>query len=482
MDGMPARSLRAVPGLLVFGLLCIGMVLLASPIRCLAQQPRETPLTQLELQSDLMSFADRFHEFLVQASIDPEFHNQSLLFGDHLAILLAAFTIAAGPNPGVGLLDMVVLTTLGRIIYEEHWLKQYGGLVKPYLTALRSLEADIWKIAAKVLTPDEQRELRNLIRAWRQAHPQQVLFAFIRFSDFAGERGTFTVAEAQKARGLFKSVQKATQKIEDVRLLAERGLYLGSRTLLLLGPVGEAWLTEWLRQPELTQLRRDVTQISDAMNRAVELTEQLPTNIRQEREATVADVAKRVTRERQATIQQLMDRVDITLNLLMDRVGDERRQLMHELTSEEAGLIGALTALQQTLAMANTLGTTMQGTVQALDAFAVRSHARLTAADKQTADVNDIRRLVVDVAQTTQHLEGLVQALDRLLVSPGWEQRLPQLLQVLDRVTTEGGDFVTHTLSRSFTYGLALLLVLLLGIVLSGMILIQYAAKRFARG
>jgi hypothetical protein len=88
-------------------------------------------------------------------------------------------TIAASPNPAVGLLDIVVLTTLGRLIYEEHHHKQYGNLVQPVIAALRVLEMDIWRVASKVLTPAEQQELRALIHAWRRQYPAQTAFAYI---------------------------------------------------------------------------------------------------------------------------------------------------------------------------------------------------------------------------------------------------------------------------------------------------------------
>lgn len=41
----------------------------------------------------------------------------------------AAMTIAAEPNPHVALLDMIVLTTPGRRIYEEHYREKYGSLM-----------------------------------------------------------------------------------------------------------------------------------------------------------------------------------------------------------------------------------------------------------------------------------------------------------------------------------------------------------------
>lgn len=466
MNHMLTHALRASSSRVVLGLLCLELALVMNPGIAPAQQPQKSVRTQLELQSELMGFADRFHEFLAQASFDPAFRDTPELFGDHLAIVLAAFTIAAAPNPAVSLLDLIVLTTLERIIYEEHWSKQHGDLVRPYAAAFRNLEADIWAIAANVLTPTEQKDLRALIRTWRRTHPQQVYVAFVRFSDFAQERQTFTVAETQKARGLFKSVQQATQKVEDVRLLAERGIYLATRMLLIAGPVGEAWLTTWLRQPDLTRLRRDVSQVSASVERTVLQVEQLPTHVRQ---------------ERQAAIRQLMDRVDAALNLLMDRVSHERQQLMVDLASQEEGGRGVLTGIQQMLVAGTAFATSAQGAVQALDDFTSRMDARLIAAGKQPADVTDVRGLMVDVSSSAQHLGRLVVELDAFLRSPAWEQHLAQLIQVLNRVEAEGEGIIAFTLKQAFVYGLLLLLGFLITVVLAGGILIRYASSRLAR-
>jgi hypothetical protein len=199
---------------ILLGLFCSGALVLASTTIGMAQESKTPAITQLELQGDLMGFADRLASFLGQVNFDPAFRAQPVLLRDVTFTIMAAFTSAAEPYPGISLLDMVVLTTLTRLIYEEHWQRQFGQLVQPALAAFRALEADIWTIAAKVLTPEEQRDLRALISAWHRVHPQQVFVSSIRFGDFTQESLAFSLAEAKKARGLFKSVQEVAQKVD----------------------------------------------------------------------------------------------------------------------------------------------------------------------------------------------------------------------------------------------------------------------------
>ena len=96
MERMPTRAWLSVSCRFVCGLLGVGLVLLANPMHGFAQRPRKPALTQLELQTELMNFADRFSEFLGQASAAPAFRNTPELYGDHLADALAALRWYSG--------------------------------------------------------------------------------------------------------------------------------------------------------------------------------------------------------------------------------------------------------------------------------------------------------------------------------------------------------------------------------------------------
>lgn len=449
-------------------LVLLSCIFLARITDAAAQASTPSKLTQLQLQSELMSFADRFLAFLGQSVRDPKIRTNPLLLADQLLTITSAATIAASPNPEVGLLDMVVLTTLGRMVYEEHYHKQYGEVVQPVIKVLRGLEIDIWRVASKVLTPAEQQELHDLIRTWRRIHPTQTGFAYIRFSDFAEERQTSTPAESKKASGLFKPVQEATQKVDEIRLLAERGLYLATRMPILFGPILEVWVSRALQRPELVQLRGDVTQLSNALDRAVQQVEQMPDQVNKLRYATIEHLMNRMSVERQAAINQLMD-----------RASTERQALVQDLAGDEAGRRGVLPEVEQTLTAGSTLATTVKGTLEALDTFATHNAERLAAAGKKPPDVADIRALMENVAQAAQRLQDLTESLNTFLLSTGWEQRLPQLLQVLDRTEREGEDFIRYTSARTLFFGLVLLAAFVVSILIAGFILVPYIAKHF---
>jgi hypothetical protein len=82
-------------------------------------------ITEVELQSVLMSYADRFVSIITQAledfeTLNPTPQARHVILSDLVYSQSAVYTIAAEPNPQVGLLDMVAVTTLGRIVYEDN--------------------------------------------------------------------------------------------------------------------------------------------------------------------------------------------------------------------------------------------------------------------------------------------------------------------------------------------------------------------------
>ena len=414
-------------GLMSLLLCCLVVVLTGTAVYGAKErdktQASEYRTTQIELQSELMSFGDRFGAILAQAVVDVEAQTPNpeirlLVRSDYITSVSAAINIAAGPNPEVGLLDMVVLTTLGRMIHEEHWYAKLGAPIKPMLTAFKLLEKDIWLISAKVLTPEEQKELRSLIRNRRRQYPKQLIFSYIRFRDFAAKRHGPGIKQTGKPGGLFKSVDQATQKADEILLLAERGLYLGARMPILANGIAQLWLMQVLMRPEVKQVMADTNKMSEAMNRLANVTEKLPAD------------------------------------------------LLQDLLLEEKGLRGLLADAQKTLTAGNELMASTNSTLKTTSDLVARLGIDQSATNGRPIDM-------VALTGAVEQLNTLVASLGQLLESPGWDQRLPQLLQVLDQTELKGEDFVDHIFIRA----MMLILIFLLGSLLTGL-LYQYMTRR----
>jgi uncharacterized membrane protein len=83
-------------------------------------------MTQEELQAAVISYADRFIAIVGQAAFKFEKElptpEARLIASARKVYSLSAVTeIAAGPNPGAALLDLVVTSTLNRLVWENYW-------------------------------------------------------------------------------------------------------------------------------------------------------------------------------------------------------------------------------------------------------------------------------------------------------------------------------------------------------------------------
>ncbi len=191
-----------------------------------AQDPQA--ITEAALQADLMSYADRYASIAAQAiddveRLEPPPNVRRMVLGDLVFSAAAAFTIAADADPQVALLDMVVMATLGRMIFEDHWLPEHGGYVEPVVVAMTNLEDQAWQIADPILTTTQKAELLERIEAFHIANPELTTFSHLRFADFPSKRASSSL-KATSGGGIFKSVRRMTDQVEQTRMLAERGM------------------------------------------------------------------------------------------------------------------------------------------------------------------------------------------------------------------------------------------------------------------
>jgi hypothetical protein len=225
-------------------------------------------INEAQLQSHMMSFADRFASILDSAiakfeNLNPQGKSRYEVLELMTFSLHQAFLIAGESDPDVALLDMFSMVTLGRIFFEEEGPSRYGKLIVPVIKGYRKAEADIRKVAAIVLSPNQMLDLMKIIRRWRKENPEVKSFPLIRFSNFAADRRESTLTREEDPEGLFESVESASETVEEMRLLAERGMYLATRIPLLSGLFGDLWLTRIMKNPELQKALTDVSQLSE---------------------------------------------------------------------------------------------------------------------------------------------------------------------------------------------------------------------------
>ena len=282
-------------------------------------------LTSAELHAAVMSFADTWASTITEAAgkfaklatmPEARLHAENLKYYP----ILTAFEIAAGPLPGPALLDMLVFVSLMRIVWEEHWYPEvYGEPAKGMVVTLKNLESEIWSIAAKVLTSQQRRDLRDLISQWRKKHTDTVIVYLIRFSDF-GELGRKpSLAEARKPGGLLAPIKEAIQAADEVRVLADRAIYLIVRMQELLSRRAKLTAQDLLTIPEVDKLLTDITGFRKVSERYAELIEKLPLQISDQTNATIDQVMGRVALQSEEIIDHLLQQVAVERHTALEQ-------------------------------------------------------------------------------------------------------------------------------------------------------------------
>jgi hypothetical protein len=414
-------------------------------------------MTEVELQSELMSYADRFASIITGAfedyeTLNPQPQARQVILSDLVYSQSSVYTIAAEPNPQVGLLDMVAVTTLGRIIYEDNMRRKYGKSIEVLAAGFRQMEKDIWSIAAKVLTSEQRGEFRQLILLWRKNNPDKIVYNYLRFSHLAAQRRNSTLVKKVQAGGLFKTVQEVTQQVEETRMLAERGIFLGTRLPLLTGNFAEVWMSQLLVSPETSKILADVHTFSTVSERLAKVAEQLPNQIMKDvsklQKQTVKQVMGEVNLWTDVTLDKVMADVAIEreafISQFMDRMIGEQKNALEALMTEEQQVTGLVTELRKTIEGSNTLLLTVNTLTEKFNVGEPSPEPK----DSKPFDIKEYQDTIAEV--TT-----LVESTNQLVSTVGLEKLLPELVKAIDQVSNEGEEIIDH----SFRQGVLFILI-----------------------
>jgi hypothetical protein len=429
------------------------------------QKQDEYVITAAELQLELMSYADRYASVAAQALDDverlgPPPETRRAIMGDLIYSAAAAFTIAADSDPQLALLDMVVMTTLGRMVFEDYWRPMLGAPTEPVIVWFTQLERDIWEVAAPILDQAQQQELRERIETYRADNPDLGTFSNLRFADFPSKRASSTLKK-KKSGGIFGSVRNITDQVEQTRIMAERAMYLSTRLPLLSGGFADIWVTRLSYNPAVEELREDLHNFALVSDRLATIAEQLPEQISTERNETIEQLVREVTTLRYEAIEHVLQGVT-----------KEREATLQQLIAEEEELGGLLTELRHTLNEANTL-------TGSVDLLAQRFDIGAPTEPGEPAEpfvIEDYRRTIVEAGAVIERLNGLVLSTTELLNSPGADRLVPSLVEAINQAGQTSEDLVDH----SFIRGVLLILFALIGFVIARLCYQWLALRMFA--
>jgi hypothetical protein len=417
-------------------------------------------ITDAVLQADLMSYADRYASIAAQALDDFERREpppdvRRMVMGDLVFSTAAAFTIAADADPQVALLDMVVMATLGRMIFEDYWLPKYGGYVEPVVIAMTELEDQIWQIADPILTTTQKTELLDRIEAFHITNPELTTFSHLRFADFPSKRESSSL-KTTSSGGIFKSVRRMTDQVEQTRMLAERGMYLSTRLPLLGGGFADIWLSRLSFNPAVEDVLDDVSTFAEVSERLAVVAEQLPQTITEERSRTILQLADKVDAERKKAVDQVFV-----------NIARERQLILDQLVAEEQRLTGVITELRTTIEAGNQLTLSVDALAERLDLGGPPDPATVGEPVKPF-DIEDYRQTLIQASAAIHDLNELVGSTHKLIDSDGAGRLVPQVTAAIDDVGDMGQDMIDRVFYRA---------VILLVLALAGFVLARLAYR-----
>ena len=315
----------------LFTTLLFIFTLLIQPLAHAEEDQAEKKISPSELQSELMGFADRFMGVVTGTTLEYILNTptitplqRALAHARKLEATSAAVRIAAGVNPEISLLDMIVLVSLLRFSTEVHVIPNVlGANARVLLTGYQKLQRDIWEIADGVLSEEQEEELHDLIEEWQDANPTTVGVAFLRFSAFAGDRGLSTLVDAGESGWFLGNISEAKTEIEHARVLAERTLYIAERQMTLIRWQVEQVFFDLAITPEFKGLLNSSVDISQAAQHMAALLETMPKMVSAESEVIIKVFMQEFEKERKDMITQMFTEIAAERQATIDQASEQ---------------------------------------------------------------------------------------------------------------------------------------------------------------
>lgn len=443
-----------VPGRLPAALLA-GALLLASGCSAVSSvmgdvtgssQKKEEAEKVARVQAQLMGFADVYVGEIMAGttSIPPRTAEQQLLvLGFQVRQASAAYENASGTIPYAGVLDMVILASLTRWTvdsYRAPWMT--GKELDPLRASLALLESKAWRLAAEILSPEQEQKLKDFISTWKKEHPEAREISSVRLGDVYSTKGSGglalgTTTELLQSFGLdpFGGLDPAVQEVQQTRVLAERAFYFAKRWPRLLELQTRQLALELAQQPAPAQVTADLTRFSLAAESVARTAEGLP---------------GLVDREREAAIRQVLDAME----------------------SQEVRARAMLADLRRTLDAGTGAANALHGALGAFDRIVGELNAPRPAGSPPSHpfDVNEYTRALAQLQRTSVELEKLLASVDR---------DAPQVARLIGDAGREASErgraLVDYAFGRLLVLGLALI-----GAALAAALAYRWLASRIA--
>jgi hypothetical protein len=407
-----------------------------------------------QLQLKVMRFADGYVDAVSRAcaQAQSEATDSRLryrLVDFQIKQATAAVQIAAGPNPSINAVDMVVLASLTRKSAAHNLPEIMGSKAQPIIETFARLEKGAWPLV-DFLTPAQEADLRRRLAAWAPDAASLDSVAFNRLEDIAKASGL--PANEQSAPNSilaiigvdpFSGLRPAVREMERSRILGERAIYYAERTPTLLDLQTRALGAAVADMPET----RSVLATANLVGESAALLAD-----------TVVTLPETFSKEREATIEQLLTAMEQQQGVIRELVV-EVRQSLEAVPKASDSIRGVL-----------------DGTDALLRRLKVGEPPPPGSVPGRPFDITEYTQAAATIGDATKQLQMLVTML---------EHDAPAATRLGDAMQGHAERVVNHLYERVIqAFGVLFVAVLLIVLAsrLLGALLARRAARRTAAG
>jgi hypothetical protein len=376
-----------------------------------------------------------------------------------------AIAIATGPNPTVGIGDMITLVTLQRMLLEDAQTQSTFGPERAaaLVAAYKDQETKAWRMGARVYSPDQLDQLRELITEWRQQNPNQRYIAGVRLEDFARDRRNSVVEESRKVNSLLALVgldplanlDPTVREVQRSRLLAERMFFYAQFAPQIIKGQTESMYTQFLSTPEIKRALSSFDQTADAIDAIGAVADDLPKQLATERHEAIEELFENLKRERTETLEQFGQ-----------IVRREREAFLADIDSRQETFRSTLRELRDTVKASEGLSESVKGTIQEAgdlvtkvspepDPNAPAAPAPKPKDPNEPDAMEKYQAAIAQTAVTAEKLTELAERVNKILESPQLDAKAGNLRSVVDTVQ----NTVEDTAGKAF-WGLVALAII----------------------
>ncbi len=398
-------------------------------------QVADGKITVDQIEELVRGFADRYYAAISSACdalalkpLPPE--TRLALDRFQTRTITAVYDIASNADPFTQLLDLTVVVALTAISLTDEGVaeRNFGSDAPLLVMPLVQANNEILEIAARALTDEQLLTLDLLIRQWRKDNPNVEVVSFVRFDNFAASRGKSVIADVRAGTGLLAPVDAAKQALNEARLFAERVFYMAKRAPLLLSMQSSSIMSQIAAMPEIRDASATGVRLADSADRISKVAEELPTTIRNEREAIVT------------AIESSSDALRGTLGDYERAIGktDELVQSVRELSESTNEVVSGLDAA------AATLTGTLEAAERVVENFSTpvdpdAPPAKPVDPELYARMIADLKGSLVEVNKALESTKALAEG---PLSGPIWDRPVAEI----DRISKDRVDHAANEL------------------------------------